>query len=399
MKIIARIIIIQSVLLISTLPVIGQIEENQTFEEYRIEEEHRMQSFLDSETQAFAQYKQHEKEAFAKFRKEVENYWGKESFKTSTKKDWVEYSEDKKSRTDVDFKKGEAVVEILIDPNELKDRQKTKRKLEKVIKGLVVSGGTSKDYPTMVEQPQKLQRDPILKGQLIAGDGTRVDVSTAGQFAKEIVEKKEIVKETVVGTDGHKRTKLSVSLHLAPDHIKTRAQRYEKDIAHYATKYKLPTELVYAVVHTESYFNPKAKSAAPAYGLMQLVPRYGGRAAYNYVFKTDKVPTANYLYQPDKNLELGTAYLQMLMEKYFSKVKDPESRMLCAIAAYNTGAGNVARAFTGKTNPKKAIPKINKLSYDQLYSHLRNHLKYSEARNYVKNISERMSQYRGWMEN
>ena len=183
---------------------------------------------------------------------------------------------------------------------------------------------------------------------------------------------------------------------LAPDHIKVRALKYENEINRYAGKYKLPVELVYAVIHTESYFNPKAKSHAPAYGLMQLVPKSGARDAYQYVYKKDKILSANYLYKADKNIELGTAYLQILMTRYFSKVVDPNTRTLCAIAAYNTGAGNVARAFTGTTNPKKAIPKINKMTYEECYGFLREYLPYDETKSYIKKVSQRIGMYNEW---
>ena len=52
--------------------------------------------------------------------------------------------------------------------------------------------------------------------------------------------------------------------------------------------------VVFAVIHTESYYNPKARSGAPAYGLMQLVPTSGGRAAYRYVYKKDQVLPPSY---------------------------------------------------------------------------------------------------------
>jgi hypothetical protein len=81
---------------------------------------------------------------------------------------------------------------------------------------------------------------------------------------------------------------------------------------------------------------------------MQLVPKSGGFDAYRYVYKREWVPTMSYLYVPHQNIELGTAYLRILMNQ-FKNVVDPDCRRLCVIAGYNTGAGKVCRAFTGKT--------------------------------------------------
>ena len=237
---------------------------------------------------------------------------------------------------------------------------------------------------------------PVLQGQLQTSIGTIVNEDNADDFIKEIIKPEKIKTEIVTGADGKERTKITVSMSLAPNHIKVRASKYENEINSYASKYNLPVELVYAVIHTESYFNPKAKSHAPAYGLMQLVPRSGARDAYQYVYNQDKILSANYLYQAEKNIELGSAYLQLLMNRYFKNVKDQNSKLLCAIAAYNTGAGNVAKAFTGKTNPKRAIPKINKMSYEELYGYLREYLPYDETKDYIKKVSSRIGLYAEW---
>jgi membrane-bound lytic murein transglycosylase C len=239
---------------------------------------------------------------------------------------------------------------------------------------------------------------PVLDGQLNTIDGSTVNADNADSYAREVIKKENIIKEIIRGTDGIERTKITVSMSLAPNHIRVRASKYENEINTYASKYMLPVELVYAVIHTESYFNPKAKSHAPAYGLMQLVPKSGARDAYQFVYNEDKILTANYLYQAEKNIELGSAYLQLLMQREFKNVKDPNSKMLCAIAAYNTGAGNLSRAFTGKTNPNKAIPKINQMSYEELYGFLRVRLPYNETKDYIKKVSSRMLMYNEWKE-
>jgi membrane-bound lytic murein transglycosylase C len=377
-------------------PINAQVTEEQSYEDYKKQETQNYQNYQEAETKAYQQYMKEEQEGLEKLRKEVEDFWGKGQFISSTKKDWVEYSPDKKSRSDVDFEEGTATVEVLLTPEESKNLALTNQKLEDAVKKLVTTEGSTKDYSTESEKPKPLETTPVLEGQLQTTEGTKVNSSNVEAYAKEIIKTENIKSETIQGEDGQQRTKVTVTMALAPDHIKTRASKYQTEINTFAAKYELPVELVYAVIHTESYFNPKAKSSAPAYGLMQLVPTSGARDAYQYVYNQDKVLPANYLYQADKNIELGSAYLQILMTRYFKKVKDPNTKMLCAIAAYNTGAGNVARAFTGTTNPSKAIPKINNMTYEECYGFLRQYLPHDETREYIKKVSQRMGMYHEW---
>ncbi len=373
--------------------------EGQTYEEYKKQEAKKYKEYVEAETKAFEEYMREEQEGIEKLRKEIEEFWGSGQFISSTKKDWVEYSNDKKSRSDVDFEEGTATVEVLLTPDEAENEELAAKKLEDAVLGLVSSNGTTKDFETPTEKPEQLETNPVLEGQLQNNDGSAVNDENVDDYAKEVVTPEKIKTEVVKGTDGMERTKISVSLTLAPDHIKVRASKYENQVNTYASRYELPVELVYAVIHTESYFNPKAKSPAPAYGLMQLVPRSGARDAYRYVYNKDKIVTANYLYRAGKNIELGSAYLQLLMKRDFKKVKDYNCRMLCAIAAYNTGAGNVSRAFTGKTNLSRAIPKINQMTYDELYGFLRDYLPYTETRDYIKKVSSRIGMYHEWKNN
>jgi len=373
--------------------------EGQTYEEYKKQEAKKYKEYVEAETKAFEEYMREEQEGIEKLRKEIEEFWGSGQFISSTKKDWVEYSNDKKSRSDVDFEEGTATVEVLLTPDEAENEELAAKKLKDAVLGLVSSNGTTKDFETPTEKPEQLETNPVLEGQLQNNDGSAVNDENVDDYAKEVVTPEKIKTEVVKGTDGIERTKISVSLTLAPDHIKVRASKYENQVNTYASRYELPVELVYAVIHTESYFNPKAKSPAPAYGLMQLVPRSGARDAYRYVYNKDKIVTANYLYRSGKNIELGSAYLQLLMKRDFKKVKDYNCRMLCAIAAYNTGAGNVSRAFTGKTNLSRAIPKINQMTYDELYGFLRDYLPYTETRDYIKKVSSRIGMYHEWKNN
>jgi membrane-bound lytic murein transglycosylase C len=64
------------------------------------------------------------------------------------------------------------------------------------------------------------------------------------------------------------------------------------------------------------------------------------------------------------------------------------------IAAYNTGAGNVARAFTGTTSVTKAARKINQMTPFQVYNHLLRNLPHNETKDYLKRVSSRYEAYK-----
>ena len=196
-----------------------------------------------------------------------------------------------------------------------------------------------------------------------------------------------------VQTDEGAKNVIKITMELVEDHIPKRAEKFKDMISKHSSVYSVDEPLVYAIMEQESAFNPQAQSWVPAYGLMQLVPKSGGRDAYRFVHNTDAIPSADFLFNPDNNIQLGTGYLKLLMSTTFKKVEDPRCRMLCAIAAYNTGAGNVSRAINGTTNISKAIPSINKMSYDQLFNHLKNYLPHDETKDYIRKVTSKMQKY------
>lgn len=391
------------ILLLFFLPFLAWSQSKRELEEFARKQEQEREQLKQEQKKGlsdllaeYEKYVKAEQEAYAAFKKQVEKEWGKGNAVESTNKDWVEYSDDHKSRTVVDFEKGEAKIEIIVGGNELQDTGELKRKLEEEVTRLMENRGTSKDYDTEYEKRRQLSEEPVLAGQVETPEGGKISRENLPEAVKEIVEKGEPKIEKVKGEDGEEREVVVFSLPLAPDHIRVRAKRYETEVENFCRKYSFDPALVYAVIHTESYFNPKAKSYVPAYGLMQIVPHYAGKDAYRYVYGKDKRPTANYLYEPHNNVELGTAYLHLLYTRSFQQVKDSKSRMLCVIAAYNTGAGNVSRAFTGNTRLSNAISKINSYSYEDLYAYLSKRLPAQETRDYIRKVTERMQQYKEW---
>ncbi len=87
----------------------------------------------------------------------------------------------------------------------------------------------------------------------------------------------------------------------------------------------------------------------------------------------------------------GTAYLHILDTRYLKMVQNPRSREYCVIAGYNTGSGNVLRAFHRDRN--QAVARINAASPQEVYEHLVRNLPYQETRNYLPKVVRFKSKY------
>lgn len=324
------------------------------------------------------------------FKKEVMAKWGDKSMVESTKKEWVEYSDDKESRTKVDFESGTVTVEVISDKGE--PQSATKARLEESVSNLLESKGKTIDFKSEVVEQKPVTEKPVLDGQIDTSKYVGPSVSKeGGKLAEKIVDSEQTESRKVQTQEGEKKIS-SITLQLAPDHLNQRARKYEGIINRYSKQFGVDEPLIYAVMEQESAFNPMARSHV-AYGLMQLVPSSGGKDAYMYADKIDDEPTPEFLYNPDNNVRLGTAYLKILMERNFNNVKDKTNRMLCAIAAYNTGAGNVAKAFTGNTALGRAVEKINSMDNKSLFNHLKERLHHPEARDYVQKVTSKMVKY------
>lgn len=89
----------------------------------------------------------------------------------------------------------------------------------------------------------------------------------------------------------------------------------------------------YAIIRAESAWVEDARSAADAYGLMQLLPGTAARVAKNAGIAYSR---AEDLYHGDTNIALGTRYLSQMAGRY-------NGAPWLASAAYNAGPGAVER--------------------------------------------------------
>lgn len=391
------------VLFLISLPLFSQDTSDQDeFEKFKKEQ----QAGVQAEEDSFKQYKAEvtkeydawvaeQERLFKEYVSQIEKRWGKEHTKTSTQKEYVAYDQDFSARKSVDFEQGKAKVEIVVSESEAKNLSALQDRLKEQVAELVTTKGGSD--PLEKKTGSTPEKQPILENQIAAKDGKPVTAKNAQQFAEQTVQPAQITQEVVTGKDGVKRVVIGVQFPLVPNHVKKRAEEFRVRILSEAEKNQITPALVFAIMHTESYFNPKARSFVPAYGLMQLVPKSGARDAYLFVHKTDSLVTGDYLYVPENNIELGAGYLTKLLTVDFKGVKDPKSRIYCAISAYNTGPGNVAKAFTkSKRSVKMALPAINAMTSDEVFEYLKKNLPFEETRSYVAKVSERMGLYNEW---
>lgn len=146
---------------------------------------------------------------------------------------------------------------------------------------------------------------------------------------------------------------------------------YSEYVEQSAKKYDLETALVYAVIRTESNFNPDAQSGAGAHGLMQITEDTFDH--YMFLRGEEGKYTLDDLYDPAVNIDYGCNILRDHLDQF----GDEE----CAVAAYNAGPGNVLEWLSdpsvssdGKTLIVENIP-------------------FEETRNYVDRVESAKKTY------
>ena len=103
------------------------------------------------------------------------------------------------------------------------------------------------------------------------------------------------------------------------------------EIKYWAGQRRLDPYQVAGLIRQESVFNPKARSGANAYGLMQLILPTAQVMARKY--GSGSGISVDQLYQPPVNIELGTAYMRDMFDKY--------GRIEFVAVAYNAGPNRV----------------------------------------------------------
>jgi soluble lytic murein transglycosylase len=145
---------------------------------------------------------------------------------------------------------------------------------------------------------------------------------------------------------------------------------YWPQIRRYATEHQLDPYLIAALIAQESTFTADVKSAANAYGLMQLLPstgrQYSRRIGITKRFSIGMLTTA------DTNLRMGTAYFADLVQQF--------GGTHFALATYNAGPSRVQRWINDKPGMER----------DEFIDDI----PFPETQNYVKRILGTAEDYR-----
>ena len=315
----------------------------------------------------------------------IQERWGQKDVKVASPTKYVKYSDSYKSRAIVDFDNGKVIVETLNDID-------STRRLQQGIITTLLTPSDPQSIDLFSDKSVTLDQDtkPYLQGLILDHRGKSIQtLDEAEQYANFLLQNKTSTRKG--SSDSDQNAIRYVRINMVKNFESKKAEPYRPFVTASARKYKISSSLIYAIIKTESNFNPYAVSSAPAYGLMQLVPTSGGRDAYRRAKGLDKVPSPNFLFKPENNIELGTAYLNVLTYKEMKQIADPVARDYCVIAAYNTGPGNLFKTFS--KDRKSAVKEINQLSPSALYKTLRTSLPYQETRHYIKKVVKNRKNY------
>jgi membrane-bound lytic murein transglycosylase C len=389
------------------------------------------QQFLDTQENEYSKWRKQYLAEFDQFQMQLVKMWGEAD--VSQKQRNVEFSDDMSVKSTIDYDNEQVTVAVLVDKDlplaeaENKARQQVERLItnknsnisrlfenreafvDEQISFLDVEFSERKKQhmqDIIIQQTQAQSQDIDKQSDRAQLTGSEVNESEAKLLATK--EKQHLLKSTQTrlstANKNYDQAQISTTkdkkiviykVNLPKNSLAKRAEKYVDYAEKESEIRQIPAALVMAIMHSESAFDPNATSSVPAYGLMQIVPRTAGHDVNKLERNIDRPMTKNDLYIPAINVETGAAYLNILDKRYLKAITDDQSRLYCTIAAYNTGAGNVARVFNhdGSRNINKAAKVINSLTAEQVYQRLLAKLPYDETKHYLQRVNTRIALY------
>ncbi|MCC2678029.1 MAG: soluble lytic murein transglycosylase [Pseudobdellovibrio sp.] len=135
---------------------------------------------------------------------------------------------------------------------------------------------------------------------------------------------------------------------------------YKDQVNEMAEKTKLPPSLIYSIMKQESGFNERARSAADAMGLMQVIPGLAKQLSRKFEVPYKK---SEDLYDPEINIQIGS---YELMEQ----VRKQNGKLAYVAAAYNAGPNALSRWLTNR-NREDILEFIEEIPYDETRTYIK----------------------------
>jgi membrane-bound lytic murein transglycosylase C len=314
------------------------------------------------------------------FAHNIENIWGLKEVLIAGPKDYVKYTDQYQTRSHINFDAGTITVETIAttDP--------AARLRQAIITTLLMGDDPgSIDLYSDVNDIQ-ISKEPFLYGQVLDNKGQPIRWEwRAAHFADYLLQNKM-----------QKRTSglhviWSVTLQLVPNHLDKRAHKYLPLVKKSAERYGVEESLILAIMQTESSFNPYAISGSDALGLMQVMQHTAGRDVFKMKGKSGQ-PSRSYLFDPENNIDAGTAYLSILQNTYLGGIQNTTSRRYAVITSYNGGAGSVLRVFS--SNKIQAVNIINNMTPGDVFQMLTTKHPSGESRRYLVKVNNAQKSYR-----
>ena len=312
------------------------------------------------------------------FVSEVELLWD-DAAQFSSPSQLVQYSADKRTRSLIDLKAGKLIVEHLASPD-------ADLVMHRVLTNALLTPDDPRKVDLLSTQLVSEENHPFLFGQLVDSLGKPIDtLSKAQTFAAWAVVHKMQVIQTASGQVQR------IELALDANHKQVRVARFARYIEAAAREFGLDANLLYAIVETESHFNPFAVSRTGALGLMQIMPDRAGKDAMKLLTSVSREPSYQELTDPQTNIRLGAAYLALLQGHYLKAIEHPSSREYAVIAAYNGGASRAMSVFAA--DPSQAVRSINALAPQMVYDSLKRRHASAETRGYLEKVTTAKRRY------
>lgn len=278
--------------------------------------ENQLESFNKIEATQIARFNKKEEDIYKEWRQIV----------TSSQKVFVNYYSDNDIRIIVDYEKGTLRLEAI---------QSGRDEIKKVLNTIISndeSGGAIANLTDLVES--KISKSDFVNNLLKKLD----------------LEDKNIKK---------------INFNFLSNHLKKRSARFKPLVEKWSNDNQIDLALAMAMIRQESAFNPKAESPIPAYGLMQIVPKYAGRDVMIMTVGKDVAPTKSALFDPETNIMFGTGYIKLLGDKFRPLSDDKDKIQSLIIASYNWGPDRILKAIQQKRidlNLPELDDQINKIA-------------------------------------